>query len=339
MINLSVCSNNIANFIFIWKAISVNFPRCRRPSWKIGGNLRGLRSRDGNNKSANYSSLFFTRIAKARIDGKPIHPLPRALPPPVNPIREAGQRSGHARSASGRSSLPAFPRINLPCTGQREGKKARGVSPRTDWPPMIRGTASHGRLPVPPVPPHHRRPSGPRHSFRREDVRYGWLAGRPITLFCAVADHNDTEQKLSMLPRIGFHACISGPLLPHALSASFRPSFSPLVLFLVEWVVDEATTRKDWGDCFSERRRRYSGNLASSFFSFFFLNVFSTIFNRNVSSRSFFLEVHKIVLNLFIWKFPLHRLLANGRFSINDSRPRKKGSRGDVSWSRVAIRN
>lgn len=131
----------------------------------------------------------------------------------------AGQRSGHARSASGRSSLPAFPRINLPCTGQREGeKKARGVSPRTDWPPMIRGTASHGRLPVPPVPPHHRRP--PPHSPRREDVRYGWLTGRPTTLFCAVADHNDTEQKLSMLPRIGFHACIS-PIFSLSLSLRF----------------------------------------------------------------------------------------------------------------------
>lgn len=91
----------------------------------------------------------------------------------------AGQRSGHARSASGRSSLPAFPRINLPCTGQREGeKKARGVSPRTDWPPMIRGTASHGRLPVPLVPPHHRRPpSTPLGG--RTFVTDGWPVDRP----------------------------------------------------------------------------------------------------------------------------------------------------------------
>lgn len=139
------------------------------------------------------------------------------------------------------------------------------MSPRTDWPPMIRGTASHGRLPVPPVPPHHRRPP-PLHSPRREDVRYGWLTGRPTTLFCAVADHNDTEQKLSMLPRIGFHACIS-PIFSLSLSTLLlRVVLLPLfllVLFLVELVRSlhlrwtKLRKRKDWGrDCFFEREGR-----------------------------------------------------------------------------------
>lgn len=116
------------------------------------------------------------------------------------------------------SSLLAFP--VLICRSVHGTKRANrpGVSPRTDWPAMIRGTASHGRLPVPPVPPHHRpRPRLlPPASFGRRSLR---MAARSTTVFCAVAGHNDTGQKLSMLPRIGFHACISGgpssmPLIP-----------------------------------------------------------------------------------------------------------------------------
>lgn len=178
----------------------------------------------------------------------------------------AGQRSGHARSASGRSSLPAFPRINLPCTGQREGGKKGARCVASD-----RLAADDKRDGVPRSAPCSACSSSsssppPLHSPRREDVRYGWLTGRPTTLFCAIADHNDTEQKLSMLPRIGFHACIS-PIFSLSLSTLLlRVVLLPLfllVLFLVEWVRSlhlrwtKLRKRKDWGrDCFFEREGR-----------------------------------------------------------------------------------
>lgn len=126
--------------------------------------------------------------------------------------RRAAKRTRTIGFWRGRSSLPAFPVLICRSVHGTKRAKRHGVSPRTDWPAMIRGTASHGRLPVPPVPPHHRpRPAPflpPVGRLLSGGVRYGWL-GYPTTVFCAVAGYNDTRQKLSMLPHIGFHACIS----------------------------------------------------------------------------------------------------------------------------------
>lgn len=166
--------------------------------------------------------------------------VPRAVSSPSCDRRSDGasrrdaQRSGQARSASGvaGSSLPAcFPGINLPKRARdKASKEALGVSPRTDRPAMIRGTASHGRLPVPPVPPHHRPPRllpplpPPRQaSFGRRSSRMAWPLRRPSFVPSPVI--MTPRQKLSMLPRVSasMHALARAVPLPFSAAAFLGP--------------------------------------------------------------------------------------------------------------------
>lgn len=140
--------------------------------------------------------------------------------------RSSIQRSRHVRVASGTVDHPRLLfRINLLERARDKASKAY-VSPRTDCSAMIRvpraSFLSFSKrfqvILLPPVPLHHRPPPA---SFsllplllsagvRRRSSSFvtdGWSLLAKV--FCAVASHNDTGQKLSMLPCISFHACIS----------------------------------------------------------------------------------------------------------------------------------